>query len=101
MAPRIELQKILSAIPGVKRAYYQPPSSITLEYPCIIYSLSYGNTRFADNSPYTFEHRYDVTVIDRNPDSTIPDQVAMLPRCSFNRAFQSDNLNHSAFQLYF
>lgn len=101
MGQRVKLQEILESIPGVSKVYFQPPSNITLEYPCIIYSRSYGDTQFADNVPYLYGQRYDVTVIDRNPDSEIPMHVAMLPMCIFDRAFKADNLNHDAFKLYF
>jgi hypothetical protein len=42
-----------------------------------------------------------VTVIDRNPDSEIPDKVAALPMTLFNRWFAADNLHHDVFNVYF
>lgn len=45
--------------------------------------------------------RYTVTIIDRNPDSAIPNKVAELPLCSFNRFYTADNLNHFVYNLYF
>lgn len=80
--------------------YYQPPESVKLVYPCIIYERRSGDTRFADNLPYTFTMGYTVTVIDKDPDSDIPLQVAKLPMCRMDRCFTSDNLNHSVFVLY-
>lgn len=72
-----------------------------MEYPCIVYARDYALTRFAGNLPYTRTKRYQVTVIDRDPDSDIPDRVASLPMCTFNRFFTSENLNHDVFNLYF
>lgn len=80
--------------------YYQPPESVKLVYPCIIYERRSGDTRFADDLPYTFTMAYTVTVIDKDPDSDIPLQVAKLPMCRMDRCFTSDNLNHSVFVLY-
>lgn len=80
--------------------YYQPPESVKLVYPCIIYERQSGDTRFADDLPYTFTMSYTVTVIDKDPDSDIPLQVAKLPMCRMDRCFTSDNLNHSVFVLY-
>jgi hypothetical protein len=42
-----------------------------------------------------------VTVIDRDPDSLIPDMVADLPSSSFNRGFKTEGLNHSIYTLFY
>lgn len=101
MAPRQQLQTLLKAIPGVKNVYFQPPSDAKIEYPCIIYKRDNARTEFADNSPYKHKTRYQVTVVDRNPDSAIPEKVAALPMCTFNRFFAADNLNHDVYNLFF
>ena len=72
-----------------------------MEYPCIVYSLDDLDIGHADNRPYKHEKRYQITVIDRDPDSDIPDRVAMLPKCSFDRAFTADDLHHMAFAIFF
>lgn len=101
MAPRVELQALLEEILGSDKVYFQPPTNITLVYPCIIYKRDTTVTRFADNAPYRNTKRYQVTVIDRDPDSDIPDKVAELPVCLFNRFYTADNLNHDVFNLFF
>ena len=98
---RLQLHDILSAIPGVKKVYYQPPESIRMEYSCIRYERSNGLTEFANNFPYKFTMRYTVTVIDADPDSRIVEEVAKLQMCTFDRAYSYDNLYHSVFTLYF
>jgi hypothetical protein len=70
-------------------------------YPCILYKRDNRKTRHADNQPYNVRKRYLVTVIDRSPDSTIPDLVAALPSCVFDRFYTADNLNHDVFKLFF
>lgn len=72
-----------------------------MEYPCILYSLDDRGTLFAANSPYRHTKRYQVTVIDRNVKSKIPDEIAKLPMCSFDRRFTANNLYHEVFNLYF
>ena len=101
MNKRLELHRILSAIPGVKKAWFQPPASVKMTYPCIVYELNNMDTQFADDNPYSIRKNYTVTVIDPNPDSTIPDEVAKLQYCRFNRFFTIDNLNHYIFKLYY
>jgi len=101
MASRTDLQTLLESILGSAFVYFQPPSSIIMKYPCILYERSKLDTEFANNNTYKIEKRYTITVIDKNPDSSLPDQIAMLPRCIFDRHFTVDNLNHDVFTIYF
>lgn len=72
-----------------------------MKYPCIVYKRDQAQTEFANNSPYKNTKRYSVTVIDKDPDSDIPDRVARLPMCTFNRFYTADDLNHDVYNLYF
>jgi hypothetical protein len=99
MAPRLDLQALLEDI--TPKVYFQPPTNVKMEYPCIVYERDSGDTKFADDKPYTHTVRYSVTVIDRNPDSPILGKVAALPMCLFNRFFSADNLNHNVYNLFF
>lgn len=99
--PRIQLHEILTAIPGVVAVYFQAPGAEKMQYPCIVYQRETADTQFADDIPYRKMNRYQVTVIDRNPDSEIPDNVAKLQLCTHARAFPANNLNHDVFTLYF
>jgi hypothetical protein len=101
MAPRSELQTLLVELLGSGNVYFQPPTNLVMSYPCIIYNRDSIDIRHADNKPYKHEKRYQITVVDADSDSDIPDKVEKLPRCSFDRAFVADNLNHTAFNLYF
>ena len=107
MGTRLELSDILNGIMTKLgkaydgHVYFQPPESTKIQYPCIIYERNTGDSQFADDIPYIFKIRYQITVIDRNPDSPMVNEVAMIPGCTFDRHFVSDNLNHDTFNLYF
>lgn len=101
MGLRLNLQTQLEDILGTRAVYFQPPANVQMEYPCIVYTRDNARTRFAGNLPYRYVKRYQVTIIDRDPDSPIPDKVAALPMCIFDRSFVADNLNHDVFNLYF
>lgn len=101
MAPRSELQALLEELLETRNVYFQPPASITLEYPCIVYRRNSLSTMHADNAPYKNKKGYQVTIVDPNPDSDIPDKVAALPLCSYNRFYTADNLNHDVYNLFF
>lgn len=96
---RLQLQAVLEAI--TPNVYFQPPPSLAMVYPCIVYNRDFSNTQFADNLPYRRKKRYQVTIIDQNPDSVIPDKVADLPMCLFERHFTAGNLHHDVYNIYF
>lgn len=98
---RLLLHDCLKRIVGSDNVYFQPPESKKIDYPCIIYKRSTGDTSFADNNAYRFTKRYQITVIDQDPDSEIVDKVAMMPMCTYDRHYTADNLNHDIFNLYF
>lgn len=101
MGQRQQLQDLLEVILGSESVYFQPPANVQMKYPCIVYMRGIAVAQFAGNNPYRYTKRYQVTVIDRNPDSLIPDKVAALPMCAHNMFFKADNLNHDVFNLYF
>jgi hypothetical protein len=98
---RLQLQSLLETLLNNSNVYFQPPPNLSMNYPCIVYELDDIRTDFAGNRPYRFDRRYQVTVIDRNPDSSIPMLVAGLPTCTFSRHYIANNLNHYVLNLYF
>lgn len=107
MSRRLKLHDILCEILGCPnegfdcRAYFQPPTSVKMKYPAIVYGLEDIDNTYADDGVYLSARRYSVTVIDEDPDSPIVDKVALLSQCRFNRPYTKDNLNHYVFELYF
>lgn len=99
MAPRLQLHSDLLGI--CDNAYFQPPQNIQMKYPCIVYARDGDSVQRADNGLYRHTKRYQVTVIDRDPDSELPDLVEELPLCSFDRFFAADNLNHWVLNLFY
>ena len=83
-----------------KKVYYQPPASVKLTYPCILYKLSEMPPTFANNLPYQIEHEYELTVIDTDPNSKLREAIAGLKHCRLSRVYESDNLHHYVFHIY-
>lgn len=99
MGRRQQLQTILEGM--APNVYFQPPAGYKIDYPCIVYKRYEADSMFANDQPYLIVMGYQVTVIDADPDSEIPDKVAKLPRCTFQRHFTADNLNHDIYNLYY
>ena len=102
MDRRSELSQVLRRILGSSNVYFQPPESIKMKYPCIRYSLSNIDMKYADNKMYADKDRYSIIVIDKNPDSVIfRNLLKTFQYISFDRFYTADNLNHWALTLYY
>ena len=99
---RLKLHEKLCEILGSRNVYFQPPASVKMQYPAIVYNLKDIDPKYANNLVYTRFFCYAITVIDRNPDSEIVDEISQLPMCSMDRpSYASDGLNHFVFTLYY
>ena len=101
MASRLILQEKLEEVLGNDRVYFQPPASISLKYPCIVYEIADIETLHANNNPYHFERTYKVTLMHKDPDNTVVDGILSMPRCRFDTRYTVDNLYHYVFLINF
>ena len=102
MASRLELHDEFCEMLGSSYVYFQPPSSVRIKYPCIIYNLSNIKVSRADGLAYTLDNEYDVTYIDADPDNDIKTlMLKHFPKCRFNRYYTADNMNHYVYTLYY
>lgn len=99
MASRLDLQTKLESILGSRNVYFQPPASVQMSYPAIVYSRKSIDARFADDRVYLKLPFYELTLIDRNPDSKFIDLIMELPYCKYDRPYKADNLNHDVFTI--
>lgn len=97
--PRVELQELLKEY--CDTVYFQPPSSIRINYPCIVYNRSTDYINRANNSLYMKEKMYRVTVMDKNPDSDIADRLQELPWAVIISRDVIDNIYQTTLNLYF
>lgn len=84
---------------GIGHIYFQPPETVKMSYPAVVYSLSNMPIRHAGNKPYKSAKQYQITAVDKDPDSRLPDKIAELPTVRFVRFFASDNLSHWVFAI--
>ena len=87
---------------GNENVYFQPPENIRMSYPAIVYHLSDIRDSRADDGAYIRVRSYDVTLIDKRPDSPLVDDI--LDRflyCRYIRHQTIDNLHHDYFTIYY
>ena len=101
MDKRMSLQVELERLAG-RNVYFQPPASVQLVYPCVIYNLNAGDAKRADDSVYMYTNRFELIFIYRKPNVEIIEQVLRtFPMCSVSRVYIADNLYHYVFNLYY
>lgn len=101
MDKRLSLQKELEKLAGAN-VYFQPPASVHLAYPCVIYNLAVGDIKRADDNVYSYTNRFELMFIYRKPNMEIVEKVMRaFPMCSVSRIYIADNLYHYAFNLYY
>lgn len=101
MSSRIELHSELCNILGSNKVYYQPPESVKMSYPCIVYSRSAIDNLHANDEVYLQHKAYQVTVVDYDPDSVIVESMSKFPMTRFVRHYTLDGLNHDVFTVYY
>lgn len=95
------LQVKLEELLGSNNVYYQPPDGLIMKYPAIRYSKSKNQGDFANNARYSKRTRYELILIEYDPDSPVIDKLLALPYCSHERWYAADGLNHDVFTLYY
>lgn len=101
MGTRLELQTKLEELLGSRNVYYQPPSTVKMAYPAIVYNRADFTFRHANDEKYLIKKRYSIIVISKKPDDPVLDKLLALPFCSYETQYTSDNLIHDTFSLYF
>ena len=101
MAIRIELQTKLEELLGSRNVYYQPPESVKMEYPAIVYSKEDIQTTHANDTVYSKKNKYSLIVISKKHDDPVIDKLLDLPYSSFDRHYTADNLHHDVITLYY
>jgi hypothetical protein len=100
MPSRLELHaELVKFLPNV---YFQPPSTIKMLYPCIVYNKTSKMRHFANDVVYLSQQEYQIMVIENNPDSTVADDIEKhFKHCGINQYYTVDNLNHTTLNLYY
>lgn len=101
MGSRIDLHNKLKELFNDGNVYYQPPENTKMIYPCIRYMKDNVDSKFADDSKYTLTTRYEIIVLDKNPDNKVISKILNLPQTSYGSHYTSDGLNHDVIYIYY
>lgn len=99
MDRRLQLHELLLTF--ADNVYFQEPERQGMVYPAILYQPDYEYRTHANNATYGLVDRWQVTIMDEDPDSAIRQRLRMLPLCVFDRHFRTSGLNHFIYSLYY
>lgn len=97
---RHKLSRMLHEVLGTDNVYYDPPESVEMDYPAIVYVRAKIDTREADNLHYLTHDRYTITYIRKSADDDMVDRILELPYCYHDRPLVVDNLHQDVFTIY-
>lgn len=98
--PRTELQAELRTI--APKAYYKRPPDNKMECPCFVYRMSQPKVLRANNKVYHIFSCYNVIYICREPSDTIVQtMLEKFEHCDIDREYESDELYHYSFTIYY
>lgn len=100
MGSRINLHKeLVELVPNV---YFQPPSSVQLKYPCIVYKLEAPDVKHADDKAHVGYKQYSITHIFKDADGDLIKAIlGRFSYSSYDRRYVSDNLYHDTYRLFY
>lgn len=98
---RESLQCLLEKTINSNQVYFQPPASMRIKYPCIVYELEDLTPVYADDLTYLSHNSYQITLMTHDPDDCAKKKIASLPMVRFSRYFSVDNLNHYVYIMYY
>lgn len=97
---RLELQAELEEILGSRNVYFNPPPTIKMKYPAIVYHFSNVEKDKANNGAYLIHKFYSVTLIHRDPDNDVVDKLLERNYEMVSQPYTAEGLYHYAFETY-
>lgn len=96
---RLTLHQKLINILGSDNVYYNPPESLKMKFPCIVYNRSYIEPIHADNIKYLDYTTYKITLVSKDPDHPAVRLIMDLPMVKYSNNFTSNGYYHNVFIL--
>lgn len=99
---RLQFDQELRDILGTTNVYFQPPTTLQMKYPCIIYFKTSLPARYANNLVYQYKQGYTVTYVSKDPDDEKPyDILKHFQYAKPDSFYKSENLNHTKLTIFY
>lgn len=95
-----DLLHLLQKAVDHNRVYFQPPENLKIGYPAVIFHLSKIKLDHADDVPYKGAREYSVTLITKEPEPEVLDEILKIPYTTLDTTYTADGMNHFVFTTY-
>ena len=95
-----DLLHLLQKAVDHNRVYFQPPENLKIGYPAVIFHLSKVKLDHADDVPYKGAREYSVTLITKEPEPEVLDEILKIPYTTLDNTYIADGMNHFVFTTY-
>lgn len=84
------------------KVHFQPPESVKLTFPCILFKFEGFKEFFANDGRHMLREKYTATHIYREPEADLKEEVlSAFLFASFDRPYIADNLYHDVYTIYY
>jgi len=101
MDKRTKLELYLRQIIGSNNTYFQPPESVKMQYPCIVWNLAKVPAKYANDKVYLTNPKYVLRYITRVPDDPMKDTLVTTLGVPIIQTYAKDGLYHYIYELYY
>ena len=98
---RVKLHRIMQDLIGNNNVYFQPPESVKLKYPCIIYNLAKVSVVHADDKVYLMNPKYVIRYITLDADDNTRLALVRGLGVPIIQTYAKDGLYHYIYELYY
>lgn len=91
---RLTLHQDLVDALGSSNVYYNPPETLKMEFPAIVYKLDYFDQIHADNKKYIDWTTYKVTVVSSKPDHPVVKKILNWEMTRFSTSYTRNGFYH-------
>lgn len=95
-----DLLRLLQQAVQHDRVYFQPPENLKIGCPAVVFHLSKIEIDRASDVPYKGAKEYSVTLITKDPEPDVIDEILKIPYSSLDTTYISDGMNHFVFTIY-
>lgn len=95
-----DLLHLLQQVVQHNRVYFQPPENLKIVYPAVVFHLSKIEIDRASDVSYKGAKEYSVTLITKDPEPDVIDEILKIPYSSLDTTYISDGMNHFVFTVY-
>lgn len=98
---RLKLDNLLRKTLGSDQVYFQPPESVIMHYPCIVYNVSKIPVEYADDKVYLTNPKYVIRYITTEPDEEMRFTLIKVLGVPIIQTYAKDGLYHYIYELYY